>query len=156
MHEPLDTPDVPLAYSRLPFGYRCINQDHVFMNRVTAVPIIIAFLAAISQLPAANAAGDTAAGKGVFNKCAVCHTIDPAKKGLGPTLFGIVGRHSASVEGFSYSPAMKAADKVWDEATLDAYLTNPQAMVHGTRMIFPGLPKPEDRANLIAYLATLK
>ncbi len=92
----------------------------------------------------------------MFNKCAVCHTIDPAKEGVGPTLFGVVGRHSASLEGCTYSPAMKAADKTWDDATLDAYLTNPQAMVKSSKMIFPGLPKPEDRANVIAYLSTLK
>ena len=51
---------------------------------------------------------------------------------------------------------MKAADKTWDEATLDTYLTDPQGMVHGSKMVFPGLPKPEDRANVIAYLSTLK
>jgi cytochrome c len=118
--------------------------------------VTAAALAVVSISSAARAAGDAAAGKIVFNKCAVCHSTDPAKKGLGPTLFGVVGRHSASVEGFAYSPAMKAADKTWDEATLDVYLTDPKAAVPGTKMIFPGLPKPEDRANVIAYLATLK
>ncbi|MDR3533539.1 MAG: cytochrome c family protein [Rhodopila sp.] len=121
-----------------------------------AVPFLAAALTSIGLSSAAHAQGDPAAGKTVFNKCAVCHTTDPAKKGLGPTLFGVVGRHSASVEGYSYSAAMKAADKTWDAATLDAYLTNPQVIVHGTKMIFPGLPKPEDRANVIAYLSTLK
>jgi cytochrome c len=126
------------------------------MKFTLTVPLAIAALTSSGFSLAAHAQGDPAAGKTVFNKCAVCHTIDPAKKGLGPTLFGVVGRHSASLEGFSYSPAMKAADKTWDEATLDAYLTNPQAMVKGSKMIFPGLPKPEDRANVIAYLSTLK
>jgi len=121
-----------------------------------AIPIVTAALTFVGLLSAVRAAGDPVAGKSVFNKCAVCHTIDPAKKGLGPTLFGVVGRHSASVEGFAYSPAMKAADKTWDAATLDVYLTDPKAMVPGTKMIFPGLPKPEDRANVIAYLSTLK
>jgi cytochrome c len=64
--------------------------------------------------PAAHAEGDPAAGKTVFNKCAVCHTIDPAKKGVGPALVGVVGRHSATLDGYAYSPAMKAADKTWD------------------------------------------
>jgi cytochrome c len=115
-----------------------------------------AALLALAFAAPALADGDAAAGKTVFNKCAICHTVDPAKKGIGPTLFGVLGRKSASVEGFSYSEAMKKADKTWDEATLDTYLTNPKALVPGTKMVFPGLPKPEDRANVIAYLGTLK
>ena len=115
-----------------------------------------AALVALAGAVPARADGDPAAGKTVFAKCAICHTIDPAKKGIGPTLFGVVGRKSASIEGFSYSEAMKNANKTWDEATLDTYLTNPKALVPGTKMIFPGLPKAEDRANVIAYLATLK
>ena len=117
------------------------------------------FVAAISLVcisSAAYADGDAAAGKSVFNKCAICHSPAPGKNSVGPSLFGVVGRHSASVEGFKYSDAMKAANKTWDEATLDVYLTDPKAMLPGTKMTFPGLPKAEDRANLIAYLATLK
>jgi cytochrome c len=104
----------------------------------------------------AYAGGDAAAGKSVFSKCAICHSTQPGKTVMGPSLFGIVGRHSASVEGYPYSDAMKKADKTWDEATLDTYLTDPKAMVAGTKMTFPGLPKAEDRANLIAYLAKIK
>ncbi|MGD0635615.1 MAG: cytochrome c family protein [Beijerinckiaceae bacterium] len=118
--------------------------------------IVAAALAVVCFSSIARADGDAALGKSVFNKCAICHTIDPAKKGIGPTLFGVVGRHSASVAGFSYSEAMKAANKTWDAATLDVYLTDPKALVPGTKMVFPGLPKPEDRANVIAYLSTLK
>ncbi|MDR3496329.1 MAG: cytochrome c family protein [Ancalomicrobiaceae bacterium] len=112
--------------------------------------------AAVVVSTAPGLAGDPVAGKTVFGKCALCHTIDPAKKNIGPTLFGVVGRHSASVEGYPYSPAMKSANKTWDEATLDVYLTKPQALVPGTKMTFAGLPNAEDRANVIAYLATLK
>ena len=118
--------------------------------------IALAALAVLGMSSTARADGDPALGKHVFNKCAVCHTVDPAKKGVGPTLFGVVGRHSASVEGFTYSDAMKAANKTWDEATLNVYLTDPKALVPGTKMTFPGLPTPEDRANVIAYLSTLK
>jgi len=117
------------------------------------------FVAAISLVcisSAAYADGDAAAGKSVFNKCAICHSPALGKNSVGPSLFGVVGRHSASVEGFKYSDAMKAANKTWDEATLDVYLTDPKAMIPGTKMTFPGLAKAEDRANLIAYLATLK
>ena len=115
---------------------------------------VVAAVAGVSST--AHADGDVAAGKGVFNKCALCHTTDAAKKGIGPTLFGVLGRHSAGVEGFSYSEGMKAANKTWDLATLDAYLADPKGQVPGTKMVFAGLPKPEDRANVIAYLATLK
>ncbi len=115
-----------------------------------------AFIAAVSFAQAAHADGDVEAGKVVFRKCAICHSIDPAKKGIGPLMLGIVGRPSASVAGFSYSEGMKAANKTWDAATLDTYLANPKALVPGTKMVFPGLPKQEDRDNVIAYLSTLK
>jgi cytochrome c len=118
--------------------------------------IVAVALAVICLSSAARADGDAVAGKSVFNKCAICHPKEPAKKSIGPTLFGVVGRQSATIEGFSYSDAMKAANKTWDAATLDSYLTDPKALVPGTKMTFPGLLKPEDRANLIAYLATLK
>jgi cytochrome c len=126
------------------------------MKLAVVIPMVLTSMICDGFSSTAHAEGDPAAGKTVFNKCAVCHTVDPAKKGVGPTLFGVVGRHSASLDGYSYSPAMKAADKTWDDATLDVYLTNPQAMVKGSKMLFPGLPKPEDRANVIAYLSTLK
>jgi len=110
----------------------------------------------LSVSTAAYADGDAVAGKKVFNQCAVCHSPQPNKTIIGPSLFGVVGRHSASLPGYSYSDAMKAADKTWDAATLDAYLTNPAKMVPGTKMTFAGLSKAEDRANVIAYLETLK
>jgi cytochrome c len=114
-------------------------------------------LAAIACLLSGTSfAADAVAGKTVFGKCALCHTADPAKKGIGPTLFGVLGRPSGSVEGYTYSPAMKAAGKTWDEATLDGYLADPKTFVPGNKMTFAGLPKEEDRTNVIAYLATLK
>ena len=96
--------------------------------------------------------GDPAAGQKIFVKCQACHSLDAGTNKVGPSLHGLIGRHSASIDSFSYSPAMKSANVTWDPATLDKYLTNPRAMVPGTKMLFPGLPKPEDRANLIAYL----
>ncbi len=100
--------------------------------------------------------GDATAGKEVFKKCALCHSPDAGVNKIGPSLHGIVGRHSGSIENFTYSAAMKAADKVWDEATLDTYLTDPRGLVPGTKMIFPGLKDEKDRQNVIAYLETLK
>jgi cytochrome c len=104
----------------------------------------------------ALAAGDPAAGAQVFKKCGICHSPEPDTDKSGPTLFGIVGRKSAASETFFYSKAMMAANRVWDEKNLDAFLTNPAASVPGTKMVFPGLASEQDRADLIAYLATLK
>jgi cytochrome c len=104
----------------------------------------------------AFAAGDPAAGKVVFAKCAICHSPDAGVNKISPSLHGIVGRQSVSVPNFSYSPAMQNAHKVWDEKQLDVYITDPRADVPGTKMIFPGIKSETDRQNLIAYLATLK
>jgi cytochrome c len=120
------------------------------------VAIVVLSLATPFLVSAAYADGDAAAGKKTFSKCGVCHLVQPGKTLTGPSLFGVVGRHSASVEKFSYSDAMKKADVTWDTETLDKYLTDPKAMVPGTKMAFPGLPNADDRANVIAYLATLK
>jgi cytochrome c len=105
---------------------------------------------------AAEAAGDPAAGKVAFKKCEICHSPEAGKNKIGPSLFGVAGRHSASVSNFSYSDAMKAFNHTWDAATLDAYLTNPRQVVPGTKMVFAGIKDPKEREDLIAYLMTLK
>jgi cytochrome c len=105
----------------------------------------------------AHAAGDAQAGEAVFKKtCAVCHTTDEGKNKIGPSLHGVMGRHSASLADYSYSDAMKKADKTWDDQTLDTYLTNPRDLVPGTKMIFVGLKNEEDRKNVIAFLESQK
>ncbi|MGB1547087.1 MAG: c-type cytochrome [Alphaproteobacteria bacterium] len=102
------------------------------------------------------AMGDLEKGQKVFRKCKVCHT---AEKGgghkAGPNLWNVVGRKKGSAEGFSYSSAMKEADGTWTEADLDAYLASPKQFLPGNRMAFAGVRKPEDRADLIAYLKSL-
>jgi cytochrome c len=105
---------------------------------------------------AAPGAGDPVHGAVVFKQCLLCHTNEQGKNKIGPSLWGVVDRHSATIADYNYSPAMKAADKVWDEATLNVYLTKPQAMVPGTKMTFAGLSKEQDRLDVIAYLKTLK
>lgn len=107
------------------------------------------------EVPAAEAGGDATAGAAVFRKCATCHTASEPVNRVGPSLMGVVGRPAASVPGYSYSEAMKAfgaEGHVWDEATLSEYLLSPKAMVGGTKMSFPGLKKPQDIADVIAYL----
>ena len=102
----------------------------------------------------ALAEGDAVAGKAVFRKCAPCHTTEQVNR-VGPSLAGVVGRPVATAEGYRYSRAMTDfADggKVWNEALLAEYLMAPKAMVKGTSMTFAGLRKPQDIADLIAYL----
>ena len=108
--------------------------------------------------PAAAGAGDPAKGKKVFNKCKACHFADKEKNKVGPHLVGIIGRPVASVEGFKYSPAMQGkASEIgnWTKENLTKYLSNPKGFVPGNKMAFAGLKKPEDIANLLAYLESL-
>jgi cytochrome c2 len=117
--------------------------------------LTIATFAAVAALAGpALAEGDAAAGEKVFNKCKACHTVEAGKNRVGPTLYDIIGKAPASVEGFRYSKAMEefAADHVWDDETLSAYLEAPKDVVKGTKMAFVGLKKAEDRADVIAYL----
>jgi nitrite reductase (NO-forming) len=97
--------------------------------------------------------GDAAAGRLVFRKCQACHSMEPGKTILGPSLAGILGRKAGSDPGYSYSPAMKQANIVWDAKSLDAYLSDPQKFVPGNKMPFPGLKTDNDRADVIAFFA---
>jgi cytochrome c len=100
-------------------------------------------------------------GLAEFRACAVCHARtapdDPATLRLsGPSLYGVVGAPSARLSDYDYSPAMRRAGLIWDEATLDAYIADPQGVVSGTRMSYPGEPDASARAAIIAYLKSLK
>ena len=89
--------------------------------------------------------------------CGVCHTAEKgAANKIGPNLFGVVGRKSATAPGYMYSPAMMKAALTWDVPTLQVYLMGPQKKVPGTKMGFPGFSDPQDEADAIAYLVTLK
>ena len=103
------------------------------------------------------ASADATKGQAVFKACAACH--DPSKDGpnkVGPNLWGIVGRMHGVHEGFAYSEAMAALkDKPWSYEALNEFLIKPSAAVPGTKMAYGGLKKDADRANLLAYLATL-
>ncbi|MGL4321752.1 MAG: c-type cytochrome [Paracoccaceae bacterium] len=100
------------------------------------------------------ASADPAVGEKVFGKCASCHKVD-GTDGTGPHLNGVVDRAKASVAGFGYSDAITAvADQAWTAENLNGFLEDPKGYMPGTSMGFAGLPKAQDRANLIAYLAT--
>jgi cytochrome c len=112
------------------------------------VAVLAAALAVSCAAPAIAADADH--GKVVFQQCAACHTDKPGA--IGPSLRGVVGRTSGSVDGFHYSEAMKRANLTWDEASLREYITNPQAKVKGNRMPFGGVGNPKDLDDLVAYL----
>jgi cytochrome c len=102
------------------------------------------------------AAPDATAGQQVFaSLCSGCHATEPNVNKIGPSLAGVLGRKSGSETGFNYSSALKAAAITWDEKTLDEFIQNPNADVHGTKM-FVSVPGNDDRQNVIAYLKTLK
>ncbi len=106
---------------------------------------------------AAHAAGDAAAGQVLFKqKCGICHSPEKGVNKIGPSLWEVVGRKAGSLPGYTYSDAMKNANRTWDDATLNDYLTNPRQKIPGIKMIFVGLPNQSDRENVIAYLSTLK
>lgn len=104
----------------------------------------------------AFAAGDAAAGAKVFNRaCKACHSVQAGKNLVGPSLAGVVGRKAGSAAGYKSSPAYAASGVTWNATTLDTYLIDPRKMMKGSRMITK-VGAATDRANVIAYLATLK
>lgn len=120
---------------------------------------LILIAAALAGLTAPSlAAGDPAHGETVFKKCLACHAVgEDAKNKVGPILNGVIGRTAGTLEGYKFSQAMidaGAAGTVWDEEHLTTYLSNPKAMIKGTKMAFAGLKAPEDIADVIAYLET--
>lgn len=110
--------------------------------------------AGLAALPAA--AQDTTAGERLYNqRCATCHgTAERAAAG-GPSLVGVLGRTAGTVEDYNYSSALRDSGLTWDETNLDSFLTNPAALVRGTRMAMR-VTRPADRTALIGYLETLR
>lgn len=124
----------------------------VLMTAVLAVAPIAAAQTKVAPPPA----GDVAAGKAYFSaRCAMCHGGEGQGGGIGPRLRGVYGAKAASQPDQKYSPALTAARPQWTAANLDAFLTKPQGFVPGTRMMVT-TPKPENRRDLIVYLASLK
>ena len=102
--------------------------------------------------------GDVAKGEKLFKaRAAQCHTGNKGgPNGVGPNLYGLVGRKSGTIEGFSYSKANSESGVVWTPEVLDVYLENPKKFMPGTKMAFAGLKKAQDRADIIAYLESLQ
>jgi cytochrome c len=117
---------------------------------------LVLSLSAAAAPRAANAA-DAAAGHAIFDHtCLNCHALEVGVNKVGPSLWHVVGRPSASVEGYAYSDAMKNLHGVWTPEALNIYLANPRGDVHGAKMFFKGLPDPRDRQSVIAYLQSLQ
>jgi len=115
---------------------------------------VVLFLFAASG---ASAAGDAARGGALFNRCLLCHSnTRGAPNKMGPNLFGIAGRRAGTYQGFSYSAAMKNSGLVWTAGRLDAYLRATQQVVPGNSMPFAGISDQKQRADIVAYLTTLK
>jgi cytochrome c len=101
-------------------------------------------------------AQDATAGKRLFTmNCSACHSPQPGQNLVGPSLFNVINRHSGQIPNFHYSQANVNSGLTWNVATLDRYLTAPRELVPGTKMTFPGLKDAKQRADVIAYLATL-
>ena len=140
-----------LARSRAPVGEA---QDPGALRRRQKYAAVMTLAAAISAVLAETAraggpTGDAARGEMVYQACQDCHSLD--KNDVGPRHRGVFGRKAGSLPDYDYSEALKSANIVWNEETLDKWLTDPQAVAPGAKMFFH-LDNPQDRANVIAYL----
>lgn len=100
------------------------------------------------------AAADAAAGERLWRQCSACHSAEEGKQGTGPSLYGIVSRDKGAIEGFRYSGALASAEGTWEAENIYQFIANPRGYLPGTTMAYAGMRKSEDRANLVAYLAT--
>ena len=104
----------------------------------------------------ASYTADAAAGEKAFAVCKTCHAVEPGKNMIGPSMHAIQGRTAGSVPGYTYSAANKGSGIVWNNEKLFQYLEAPQRVIPGTKMTYTGLKDPQKRADVIAYLDTLK
>jgi cytochrome c len=121
-------------------------------NRATyaaAFAVVLAIVHPAPSFAAGDAAGDAAHGAKVYHDCMLCHSLD--KNGIGPSHRDVFGRRAGSVPNYAYSAALKGSSIVWNETTLDQWLSNPQALVPGTKMMF-SVGNAQDRADVIAFL----
>jgi len=106
-----------------------------------------------TQPPVLAADGNAARGQRIFGACAACHSLEPSRNMTGPSLSGLWDRKAGSLPSFPrYSPALKASGLVWDEKTLDEWITDPQHVVPGNVMTFAGIKNSQQRADLLAFL----
>ena len=117
----------------------------------------IMVIGALSAIASNAGAADAKKGQIAFAACQACHAVNKGGgNGIGPDLFGVVGRKAASLPGFYYSPALKSANIVWTNDKLRAWVMAPSKVVPGTRMVFAGVSDPNRATDIVAYLDTLK
>ena len=120
-------------------------------NFIKYLLVVIGMIIIILTVSIANTA-DPVNGKKVFKKCVTCHSLQEGKNKMGPTLYNLLGRKAGSVEGYKYSKAMKNSGVVWDEESLDKFLTKPRKFIKKTKMSFRGIKKKSLRDDIISYL----
>ncbi len=126
------------------------------MRDMLPASLALTTLALLAMSPAATAQ-TAAAGQSVFNsQCRICHAVQAGRNLNGPSLYGVVGRKAGQAPGFKYSAANKASGLTWDAPTLDRYLAAPRTVIPGTLMSYQGLHDAQKRADVIAYLSTLR
>lgn len=129
-----------------------VGKKYRGLSARAIIPAILASLL-LSNAPAALAQSAPDKGERLFLRCRTCHEVAAGKPNkVGPNLHGFWGKPAGHVEGFKYSDALRNSGVVWDEKTLDVWLTHPTTLVGGTTMAFIGLPDKADRDALIAYL----
>lgn len=126
-------------------------------NPETFMRTLFLSAAAIALLVSSAHAADAGNGKTIFARCAICHTVKKGgPNGLGPNLFGVAGRKSASAPGFMYSGALKNSGITWTNDKLKSWITAPARLVPGTKMAFGGISNPKQADDVVAYLGSLK
>lgn len=131
----------------------------MFRPRQTPALLALAVLALAPASALAQTAGNAVKGKLLFLQCGACHDVRAkAPPKVGPSLFGVYGAKAGTRTGFTYSAAFKAKTQgqTWDDAKLDAFIEKPGKIAPGSKMVFAGLPDPAKRADIIAYIKTLK
>jgi cytochrome c len=136
-----------MMFGRFICSLRASPEERKQSRAFKSAALLFMFTFAFSR--SVFAAGDAEHGATVYRQCMACHALD--KNGVGPSHLGVVGRRAGSVSGYEYSAALKASNIVWDQAALDKWLTNPQALVPGANMYF-SLASAQDRADVIEYL----
>jgi cytochrome c2 len=111
-----------------------------------------AIVATLAFAARAEGSGDAQRGAQVFLQCKACHSLEPGKNAIGPSLHGLFGRNAGTVPGYNYSPAMKNSGIVWNNDTLAGYLADPKKVVPGDKMPFLGVKNPTQLSDLLAYL----
>ena len=148
-----------LLYLSLTYLLEAVFEGHPLESPAYAVAVEDtggeAAVEEVEAVPVAEllAAADAGRGEKLFKRCAACHQAENATKhGVGPALWGVVGRDIASFSDFTYSGALQEKSGAWDWDALNAFLTKPKKWVPGTKMNFAGLKKPTDRASLLLWL----